>query len=73
MVFKLRLERTFEDKVKLLPLVGRELDGLLLLLRLVGRGDEERLAKFPLEIRGQVVIIKAGAALDWQPLALSHD
>ena len=69
----LYLQRALDDDVKLLTVVGIQLDGSVLLLRQIGEFDEERLRQLFLEFGGQVVVDHALFADDLQALALSRD
>ena len=69
----LHLQGALDDHVKLLTVMGVQLDGSVLLFRQIGEFDEERLRQLFLEFGGQVVVDHALLADDLQTLAFSRD
>ena len=68
MLLVLEAHAAFQDVIKLLPGVIRQMDGLILQLGTVIGGDEERFAQLVAIVRGLVQVLKAAATLDGQAL-----
>ena len=68
MLLVLEAHAAFQDIIKLLPGMIRQMDGLILQLGTVIGGDEERLAQLVAIVRGLVQVLKAAATLDGQSL-----
>ena len=68
MLLVLEAHTAFQDIIKLLPGMIRQMDGLILQLGTVIGGDEERLAQLVAIVRGLVQVLKAAATLDGQAL-----